>query len=335
MVARLRDTPLAGLLTASLSGMWFTLSNFMVQMSIEHVKHKKMPVHEIVFTRSLEQMVLLVPIILILKLNIFVAKTDLLSLIFMSLSGFLNIVFIYLALEKIPISDALVITFTSPVFTAVLSFLVLKEKCHWMDALCGIISFVGVIIVARPTFIFGKKAHKQVMFRENISRSHRELIYLIGASYALLGGVSLAIYFVMTRKFANSNQNIVNMFYPSLAGSVVSPVIMLAVGEEIVIPQTSKTVFIILSVGFFSTIGLGMLTLSLTLEDATNVALVRNLDLVYAYLLQYFVMGIRPSVWSIAGGLVIISATSVLALRRQGWCRKFEKKDEPGEFDAD
>lgn len=328
MVERLRRTPLAGLMTASLSGMWFTLSNFMVQMSIDQIKHKKMPIHEIVFMRSLEQLMLLVPIILIFSLNILVAKADILSLILMSLSGFLNMVFIYLALEKIPISDALVITFTSPVFTLVLSFFILKEKCHWLDALCGFFSFIGVVIVARPTFLFGKKAHKQVMFREGISKAHREIIYLMGATYALLGGISLALYFVMTRKFATGSQNIVNLFYPSITGTLLSPVIMLALNEDVVIPQTTRTVFIMLSVGFFSTIGLGMLALSLTLEDATNVALVRNLDVVYAYVLQYFVMGIKPSTWSIGGGLIIISMTSVLALRRQKMCRKCLKEDD-------
>lgn len=317
IIDKLGTYPISGLCSASLSGLFFTISNFMVQIAIQLNTRASIPVHQIVFARSVIQLIFLVPIILIFKLDIAVGRKDFLSLFSVSLTGFLNIVFIYMALEKIPISDALVISFTSPIFTAILAFFVLREKCEWLDAVCGFVSFFGVIVVARPTFIFGNKTHKQVLFREGMTKEKQEIIYLIGAGYALIGGVSIAIYLVFIRKFAMRSQNMVNLFYPSIAGTVITPWLMYVFGEQFVKPQSYHVAFSIISVGTCSCIGLGFLTLSLMLEHATNVALVRNLDVIYAYVLQYCAMGIAPSLWSIVGGLIIIFATSVMAINRQ------------------
>ena len=75
-----------------------------------------------------------------------------------------------------------------------------------------------------------------------MSREKKEIVYLVGAGYALLGGFSLAVYFVTMRKFAMKSQNIVNLFYPSVAGTLLTPALMFLFREDLVAPQSYRVV---------------------------------------------------------------------------------------------
>jgi len=286
---------------------------------------------EIVLARSLTQLIIILPIIAYKRFTIFVKKEDILTLLCMGLSGYFNIVVTYFSLEKIPLSDTLFITFTSPVFAAVFSYCILKEKVHWFDAVCGIVSFIGVLLVARPSFIFGSNEARTVLFiKKRTSKEKRELIFLLGVFYALLGGIFLAMYFVMVRKLTKTYNQLISIFYPSLFGLLLTPCIMYASKETFVLPTTLAAGVSLASVGLISSIALIFLTIALRYEQATLVSLIRNLDVIYAFILQYFVMSIKPCIWSIAGGVVIIIATSFIVLRKSGVfkCCKFSKSSD-------
>lgn len=310
--------PLVAYLLAALSGVMFTISNFLVQVTIDQNPSTKIPTLEIVFARVAVQLIVISPVMVIRRTSVLVEKKDICSLICMALAGYFNIVFTYLSLDKIPISDTLVITFTSPFFCAIFSQVILKERCRWFDIACGCVSFIGVLIVARPDFLFGSnQSPKTVLFqRRKLPRSKYEFVYLLGVFYALLGGTCLALYFVLTRKFANKNSQLLTIFFPSLFGSILSPLIMVLQQHKFVFPSSIVSQISIVSVGLTSLVALCFLTLSLRLENATTVNLIRNVDVLYAFLLQYFAMGIKPTIWNIAGGILIIAATTVMTLKR-------------------
>ena len=54
-----------------------------------------------------------------------------------------------------PIGDATTIFLTPPVWAALLGRAVLGEKLHVFDAFAIFMAIVGVVLVARPTFLFG------------------------------------------------------------------------------------------------------------------------------------------------------------------------------------
>lgn len=55
-------------------------------------------------------------------------------------------------------ADATVITFLGPLATGLLGFLVLGEPFTLREVFGGIVSLSGVVLIARPAFIFGRKA---------------------------------------------------------------------------------------------------------------------------------------------------------------------------------
>lgn len=65
---------------------------------------------------------------------------------------------LYYSLQFLSLADATVITFLGPLATGLLGLLVLAEPFTLREAFGGIISLSGVVLIARPAFIFGRKA---------------------------------------------------------------------------------------------------------------------------------------------------------------------------------
>ncbi len=64
----------------------------------------------------------------------------------------------YYSLQFLSLADATVITFLGPLATGLLGYLVLREPFTLRETIGGIVSLGGVILIARPAFIFGRKA---------------------------------------------------------------------------------------------------------------------------------------------------------------------------------
>ena len=68
--------------------------------------------------------------------------------------GCVGMAAMFFAVERIPLSDATAIVFTSPVSTAILGYVFLSESWSFHDSFALILSLVGVTLITRPTFIF-------------------------------------------------------------------------------------------------------------------------------------------------------------------------------------
>ena len=301
----------------AIAGVLLTVSNLFVQLAIDASK-SRIPTLEIVFARCLVQLILITPLLVAFRVRMVVEKANIGQLITMGFSGFLSVIFIYLGIDKIPLGDATVITFTSPVFTTLFAYVLLSESCSLIDGVCGLVSFAGVVLAARPNFIFGERdGNVSITFNKGkISNERKESIHLIGIGYVLLGAVFLSLYYVMTRKIGLRQHFSVNIFYPSLFGSILVPIIMMSDDESVMIPECWKSRLYIILVGVSGLIGLLFLSLSLKLEDAGPLILIRNLDIVYAFTLQYCFVNTVPSSWSLAGGFIIMISTTVIIGKR-------------------
>ena len=72
--------------------------------------------------------------------------------------GFFGLFGLYYSLQYLSLADATVITFLGPLATGLLGYLVLGEPFTLRETLGGIVSLSGVVLIARPAFIFGRKA---------------------------------------------------------------------------------------------------------------------------------------------------------------------------------
>lgn len=72
--------------------------------------------------------------------------------------GFFGLFGLYYSLQYLSLADATVITFLGPLATGLLGYIVLREPFTLRETMGGIISLAGVVLIARPAFIFGRKA---------------------------------------------------------------------------------------------------------------------------------------------------------------------------------
>lgn len=72
--------------------------------------------------------------------------------------GVFNIFLFYNSLRFLPVGDALSVWFTAPSITSILAALTLKEPYTPLEALCGLVSLIGVICVVHPPALFGSSA---------------------------------------------------------------------------------------------------------------------------------------------------------------------------------
>ena len=315
-----RKKRIQGLLLMSAAGFYITLSNCLVQFAFKST-HTKISPYVFLFYRSLIVFLLNIIFMIVGRVRPFSnAKANgILGL--MGIAGTGQILFVFLALERIPVGDATVIQFTAPVFTMTFSFLLLGVSCTFYDTLCGCVSFVGVVVMTKPSIFFGINQGKGKEYPSNLepdedSKKASEQEYLIGVSFALLSSIFVSIFYVLNKISGQNLDLTLTIFYPSLIGIIVSPIVALLLGEFLSIQLTWANVSVILLVGFLAFIHLLLVAEALQLEDAGPASLVRNADIVFAFILQFVFMGVQPEWTTLLGAGLIIIATTMIALRR-------------------
>ena len=64
----------------------------------------------------------------------------------------------YEAMMRLELGDFGAISFSSPVFTMILSVFIIKDKCGIYRVLVSIILMFGVVVISRPPALFGRES---------------------------------------------------------------------------------------------------------------------------------------------------------------------------------
>ena len=165
---------------------------------------------ELVFYRSLFSL----PVVLIWVLN----RESLASLrprkplahVWRSCLGLTSMGLTFQALILLPLADATAINFTAPIFATILSFVILREDVRIHRWAAVMLSFVGVIIIARP----GGSS-----------------LPVLGLSVALIGAVGQAGVTTTLRHLQKSENVAAIVFWFAVAGIVAGGLLMPFFGQ--------------------------------------------------------------------------------------------------------
>ncbi|MBI3555814.1 MAG: DMT family transporter [Deltaproteobacteria bacterium] len=105
-------------------------------------------VHEIVFLRSLMHLVLLVPILLGLRVPL--ARDFKPVLILRGALGYLGVLCFFYSLRSLPVAFAILIAWTSPLFTVLASMVLLRERLSASVAAALLITLGGLYVFLSP-----------------------------------------------------------------------------------------------------------------------------------------------------------------------------------------
>lgn len=242
----------------------------------------------VVFARNVAGLALLLPVMLTqggggLKTRVFPRH------LWRALTGLTAMYGFFYAIAKLPLSSAMIFTYSSPVFIPLVAWIFLKEpmtRRAWVAALVG---FVGVALVCKPDQ--GLVNH----------------FALIGLGSSILAATA----FVTVRALGATEPTTRVVFYFALISTVVSTVPLLWAGRAI----TLKEFGLLAAVGILATLSQLCLTRAYALAPANRIGPVTYLAIVVAGIYAWALWGEVPDGYAIAGTGLILMA-SLISLRR-------------------
>ncbi|XP_063818157.1 solute carrier family 35 member G1 isoform X2 [Pseudophryne corroboree] len=290
--------PGLGLGYTILSAIFFSSSSLLVK-KIENLHSV-----EISAIRCIFQMLFVLPGLIYYKVG-FLGPKD--QRIFLFLRGFLGssaMILLYYAVQSMPLADATVITFSSPAFTCIFACIFLKEKCTVWDILFMLFTLTGVVLIARPPFLFGSDL---VVLEEDYSDRLKGTIAAVGCA------IGASITMVVLRKMGKSVHYLLSIWYYAIIGLIECVIVLFVLGEWR-LPFCGLDRWLLILIGVLGLGGQIFLVKALQIEKAGPVSIMRTMDVVFAFIFQALFLHHTPTWLTIAGALCIIASTAGTAL---------------------
>lgn len=234
------------------------------------------------------------------------------------LSGFFGLFGIYFSLKYLSLSDATVLTFLSPLCTAAAGALLLGEKFSRKEAFAGLVSLCGVVLIARPPFIFGNDNKEptggileisagDVTPEQRLAAVGMGLVGVLGATGAYTSLRAIG-------KRAHPLHSLVMFSFYSVAGASIG---MIATDTPFIVPTRLEWLGMLIMIGVFGFFAQILLTMGLARETAGRASMGMYSQIVFATILERVFFHTVPSVPSFIGTFMIISCALYVALTKK------------------
>lgn len=208
----------------------------------------------------------------------------------------------FYAIQNMNIGDASAILFSSPLITAILAAILLKEKFTIFNLVATIVSFAGVVLVARPPFIFG-------------THGGESQVHFAVAGIAFIGALATSFVILTIRKIGNRVDSYTITYYNSLISFIV-PLIIVPMTTHFQLPPCGNARWLLILVGVLGFLGQIAFTKAAQLEKASLVAVIRTMDVIFGYILEVIIFHSAPTLLSIFGSLLVIAGSSALGIKK-------------------
>jgi drug/metabolite transporter (DMT)-like permease len=212
-------------------------------------------------------------------------------LVVRGLLGFIPLVSGFYAFSTLPMADAVVLFNTAPVWAAILSLALLRERLGPAGAACAAASLAGVALVARPPFLFGGEG-----------------LDPLGAACALNAAFFAGLIFTLIRKISRSEHPLTIVLYFYL---VAAPLAVVFSVPGWVTPRGWEWALLV-ALGYCTQAGQLNLTKGLALVSAGKAAAGNTLQIVFAGLWGAIFFSEIPPWLSVLGAAIIIASTVAL-----------------------
>jgi len=250
---------------------------------------------QIAFVRILIQVVILLP--WMLRARGAAWRTSRIGLhAFRTACSASGMVLFYVAFAVLPMALATTLTFTQALFLTVLAVLVLGERIGPRRIAATLVGFLGVLVVVRPGWI---------AFDPNL---------LIGLACALAAALTMLV----TRQLGATESRLTIMCYVSLFSTLylVGPALW---SWQPIAPGHLGWLLVL---GLSATLGQFLMVGAFVIGEASALAPVDYIRLVFAATGGYLVFGEIPDIWTWAGSAIIIASTLYVTYREQVAARR-------------
>ena len=227
------------------------------------------------------------------------------------LSGAMSIS-LYFSMERIPYSEAIMISYTKPIFGVLAARFYLKERVTFLDYLALAVSLAAIFFYMDPGKLLN--AHSPDDFKNGEDPDD-----LLGILLALLAGFLGGLDIIFIRKLdALGVHVLVETFYGGIFGMLLAPLLIIPAQDHAPRdPDISVgVVFLLIAAGVAYILGQVFEDKAFHMESASRVVMIMYLEVLIAIILDVLILGSTLQ-WPdyVAGGLIFLSLLTV-ALRR-------------------
>lgn len=218
--------------------------------------------------------------------------------------GFTSIGFLFVAAPLMPIGDCSVLVMLSPLMASILGYVVLGEPWRIPEFCATVMSLIGAVLVAKPSFIFGE------------SDSH---LTSKGVMFALLSACSASCAFISVRMLGTSaKMPWANVSFSQSLGQLFFyfPAILIA-GQAPQFPSTLTEVGMIVTISLIGSVSQIIMTIGMQREKSAAATGMRMSDVVFGYIWQSLFTSDTVSLLSVIGALLVSGSIFVIMFFQQ------------------
>ena len=237
--------------------------------------------YTIVFFRNFVGLMLFLPFIM--KQGTSFVKTEKLWMhTWRSLVGLAAMYGFFYAIAHLKLSNAMVFTYSSPIFIPLIAWLFLKERITKAMLMAAALGFLGVFCVAKP------------------DQGLWNWVSAIGIASSLLASMA----FVTVRALTKTEPPERIVFYFCLIGSVLSAIPMFWVWR----PYALKELFFLIAAGILANVSQIFMSHAYRLAPAGQIAPVNYMAIIFAGVWGFFFWQETPDFYSLFGfGLILLA----------------------------
>ena len=225
------------------------------------------------------------------------------------LSGVSAMYCYFLSYKLLPLSDAIALGLSGPIFLTVLSIPFLGEKVGVRRWSACIVGFIGVLIMTRPG----------------------ATVWDVAALVPLLAAVFYALAMISIRKLTATESSGTIVFYftvfATLAGLATAPLGALDPALAWVWPSPQEWL-IVLTIGLMGGCGQILITIAYRSAPVSVVAPFDYMALVYGFMLGFIFFAEIPDAYLIVGGLTVV-ASGVYIVHRETVVARQRRRQQP------
>jgi len=269
--------PLQGAALLALSALLFASMGVLIREASATVNNEN-----IVFFRNIVGVAFFLPLLLAKGLRPF--KTQRIKSHLLRTSyGLAAMYCFFYAIAHLPLADAMLFTYSAPVFTPIIAYLWLKEPLTKRMLMFSVLGLLGVILVAKPSgALFGS-------------------LSLVGLAASLLAATA----FVSIREMSDTEPAYRMVFYFALFSSLISAIPLTWAWQ----PLSSEQLVLLFSAGLLAALAQIVMSRAYTLAPPGLIGPVAYLAIVFAGLFSLVLWGEVPDSTSIIGATLIFIAS--------------------------
>lgn len=277
--------PLQGAALLAVSALLFSCMGVLVREASATVNNEN-----IVFFRNIVGVVFFLPLVLAKGLRPF-KTTRIKSHLMRTSYGLAAMYCFFYAIAHLPLADAMLFTYSAPVFTPIIAYLWLKEPLTKRMLAFSLLGLFGVILVAKPSdAIFGS-------------------LSLVGLAASLLAATA----FVSIREMSDTEPAYRMVFYFAFFSTLISAVPLLWAWQ----PLDTAQLILLCSAGLLAALAQIIMSRAYSLAPPGLIGPIAYLAIVFAGVFSFVLWDEIPDLTSILGAVLIFSVSLLSVLWRK------------------